>query len=107
MERGKMHHKEQVCVAMEALEEVTGESTRFDYEHCAFETTDEQPQDWETLQSFVRALRFVFCKGGLNDKSNKAANITDAGRWCRDKQEKEWAIRNQQALVLDNVTYNC
>jgi hypothetical protein len=94
--------RNQLRTAMQLLEEVTGEDVRFDFENCIFETTHEQPRAWHTLASFVRDLRFIFCRGGLNDGSNSSVVPGGVG-WCRDDQDKEWKLRNTQNLVLDDV----
>ena len=102
----QQHPRKQLHEAMQVLEEVTSEEVHFDLKHCVFETKREQPRDWHTLKSFVRELRWVFCKGGLNDKSNTSADITrrvDNVGWCRDDQDRQWKTRNEHGLVLDDV----
>lgn len=100
------HPRTQLHEAMQALEEVTSEEVHFDLEHCVFETKHERPRDWHTLTSFIRELRWVFCKGGLNDQSNTSADITRRVNnmgWCRDDQDRQWKARNEHNLVLDDV----
>lgn len=94
--------KRQLYTAMQVLEEVTGEDVRFDFERSVFETEYEQPRDWDTLQEFVRALRWTFCRGGFHDQSNATIKPASVG-WCRDDRDREWKIRNEYDLVLDDV----